>query len=334
MTDTALAHTIGSPLDALIVAWLQEKSGRSGSVRTAVYNNDTQQWRGAYPDTMSSFRATLAQHNLDLDGDPSAVALVAQQWADERSTESHTTERVAPTTFNQRLAIVSSFYDYVIKKGLTFVLETNPITRVQRRRVQRYSKATPIEPAEMRQRLAAIDRSTLLGKRDYALLAVGFATGQRANELAALTMGDVGVRDAVTLTFRRVKGGETVRKQLPPRTGRALLDYLTMLYGSSLQTCASEKPVWVSVTGHTPGQSLGYYGVRYVCKKYLGTTQVHTLRHSYAHGLLKSGAPINEIKQLLGHKSLATTGEYLEALDRAHSPYVARLEDLFLGEEE
>jgi integrase/recombinase XerC len=90
----------------------------------------------------------------------------------------------APSTHNQRLAILSSFYTFAERRGL--VAGGNPIRLVDRRPVQAYASAEPLSAAIVEQRVRAIDRTTLLGKRDYALLAVFLQTGGRLFEVAAL----------------------------------------------------------------------------------------------------------------------------------------------------
>src|SRR5205807_2011893 len=120
----------------------------------------------------------------------------------------------APTTYNQRLACVSSFYRYAHKQG---ILEHNPIERVERRRVQAYAGAKALTSEHVKQALTSIDRSTPAGARDYALLMVYLQTGRRLSEVANLELGDLEEQDGgssgggggkLQVTFRRCKGGK------------------------------------------------------------------------------------------------------------------------------
>lgn len=94
-------------LDQAILAWLDEK--RADSQRTAE----------AYELTLDDFRNTLRGAGLDLDSEPALVAPVAQDWARSSRREG---VRVAPTTFNQRRALVSSFYKYAITNEALLVI--------------------------------------------------------------------------------------------------------------------------------------------------------------------------------------------------------------------
>src|ERR671933_115200 len=123
MPDLVLGSA-ATPLDLALLAWLDAKSTRSGSKKTET----------AYTATMASFRAMLQQAGTDLDGDLTAISLLAQAWAGQGSP--------SPATFNQRLAIISSFYSFAMKQGF---LAGNPIARVERRRVEAYAGARPAQ---------------------------------------------------------------------------------------------------------------------------------------------------------------------------------------------
>src|SRR5882762_5386938 len=89
-------------LDQCIAAWLDAKKGRSGSEKTYT----------AYKDGLTEFRAMLTSTGRDLNADASIIAPLAQGWAQMSKRE---VETVSPSTYNQRLAILSSFYRYAIK---------------------------------------------------------------------------------------------------------------------------------------------------------------------------------------------------------------------------
>src|SRR5262245_36224876 len=172
-TYTPPAHYILS-LDGCVAAWLKNKSERTGSTKT----------KRAYGDTINGFRAMLQAAQpvpLDLDStDYRALRIAAEIYASGNG--------VSPATFNQRLAILSSFYTYAIKQE---VVDKNPIKLIDRRPVQEKDAALPMSDTEIAQALAAIDRRALEGLRDYALLSLAVTTGRRARELASLVWGDV-----------------------------------------------------------------------------------------------------------------------------------------------
>ena len=302
-------------LDALIAAWLAAKQGRSGSAATA----------RTYAADLASFRAALRSANLDLDADPRAIALALQAWADRGAP--------APATYNRRRAVISSFYAYAVRHGL---LSANPAERVERRVVDPYRTAPPAA-ATIRARLAAIDRTTPAGLRDYALLALTLATGRRLAEVAALRQGDLaddGVR--LTVTFARCKGGVTLRDALPAAVAQALRAWLAVRPGADDPpnppagggTGGFDAPIWTPL--RPPAlRPLSRRQVQNICRRRLGV-HFHALRHAFARTMDAVGAPVTATQHRLGHRSLATTTRYLAALRREDNPYGDQVAALLL----
>jgi len=304
------AHT-PSPIELAVAAWLDAKRKRTDSQRT----------EDAYRDTLASFRSRLQRVGLALDGNPRDIALLAQIWAGEGEGP------ISAATYNQRLAIVSSFYTFAHKASL---LEgANPLDRVERARVQAYAHATALTPSDVQAKLQGIDRSTLDGLRDYALLVVGMSTGRRANELAALRWKHVTTTPRVVLVWARTKGGKTMRDEVEPRVGRTLLAYLYAVYGNAIGQLAPNTPIWVSFSPRNRGEAISAQTIGHICERYLGTSKVHTLRHTFANSMLKAKADVRDIQQRLGHANLATTSIYLDALQSAENPYASAVADLF-----
>lgn len=304
----------GDRLALAIAAWLDAKRGRSGSERTA----------RAYEEALTAFRVALRDAGLDLDGDPRAVALALQAWCGRGDP--------AAATFNQRRSIVSSFYAFAIRRGL-LPHAANPADLVERRATAEYRAARALDPATVRERLAAIDRSAPAGARDYALLAVALSTGRRLVEIAGLRWRHVTVQgDRVTLDFPRTKGGKAMRDVLPPATARALLRWLHVQYGSELGTLDPDAPLWPALArapDGRPGDALKPRQLQNICRARLGT-HFHALRHTFARAMDAAGAPVEATRQRLGHSSLATTSRYLAALRSDVNPFGRKVEELLL----
>ncbi|MDQ2786962.1 MAG: site-specific integrase [Chloroflexota bacterium] len=199
--------------------------------------------------------------------------------------------------------------------------------------MQGYVGAIPLPYLEVKARLAAIDRSTLVGKRDYALLVVGLQTGRRLSELAGVRHGDMSFSgERLTIIWRRCKGGKVMTDTLPAAVSRAVGEYLHTLYGDAVlkEGVSPGAPVWVSCARNASrGRALGIQSIADICEKRLGTSKVHALRHTFARAMEDAGAKVSEIQARLGHDSLATTGRYLAALHRADNPHAERLVTLF-----
>jgi site-specific recombinase XerD len=308
MTDIILYNP---SLGLTISAWLDAKSKRSGSAKT----------KNTYRDTLLDFRAALQSTGLDLDADPDVVSLAAQAWAGRSKTEG---KELKPASYNQRLAVISSFYDYARKQRL--IKTDNPIERIERRKVQEYGSAVALDAAEVKRRLKAIDRTTAEGKRDYALIGVALATGRRVSELAAMKRGDLLLSDGrITVTFPRCKGNKQMADTLSAALSKALLDYI----GTDFAALPFEAPVWVSLSHRNAGKAVSGQTIADICERRLGVSKVHALRHTFAHEMESAGAKTSDIQARLGHESLATTGRYLSALKKADNPFADALSKAF-----
>ncbi|MCG8353676.1 MAG: tyrosine-type recombinase/integrase [Chloroflexales bacterium] len=293
-----------------VAAWLAEKAGLSASRET----------QRSYAATLLRFRQTLAGAGLDLDSEHQQVKLAAQAFAAHG--------RVKAVTHNKRLSVLSSFYTYSIEAGL--LDPPNPIDAVKRRRVQPYRASKALDIDAVRRKLAAIDRATLAGARDYALLGVGLLTGRRVSELAGLRWADVHQAEGglVRLIWQRTKGDETMIDRLPRNLSAALMGYLQRVYGAALADVPHSVAVWVSISPHNYGGPISAQAVADICQRHLGTSRVHQLRHTFARTMEQQGAKLSDIQQRLGHKNIATTSLYLQALGREDNPFAEEIEHL------
>ena len=298
-------------ISEVIADWLESKFKRSGSART----------REIYAATLTSFRASLP-YGIDLDADAPCIASLSEAWASEGVSRD-----VSATTFNHRLSVLSSFYRYATKQR---IVDTNPVDQIERRIGKKTQAARPLVAAQVKQGLQDIDRRSVEGLRDYALLGIALATGRRASELVALRYGDIQKRGTTcTLTWRRCKGNVEMRDVLSERMTSILYGYLHVLYGATLGILPAEAPIWVSLSDRNAGQAIGYKTLQRICKEHLGTSKVHTTRHTWAVTMHKKGASLAEIGRGLGHSNLKTTSDYLEEQLGYENAYASAIEDAF-----
>lgn len=316
-------------VEGIILAWLHSKKSHSQSEKTQV----------AYETTIYAFRGLLQENGYDLiwkEGDsvPSdfvpMIADFAQAFASLRSINSRRKGPVASATQSQRLAIISSFYGYAIKRR--HLLTSNPIDCVDRPSVDPYEQALAIEQEEIEARLRSIDKTTLQGARDLALLVVLLSTGRRVSEVASLYREHLSISgNLLTLSFEHCKGAKKMRDTLSLNVSRELRTWLTMFYQTSIEDIPLDAPLWVNLHHKSrKGESLGYYGVSGICQHYLGTSKVHTTRHTFAILMEMAGAKLTDIQQRLGHKNAATTGTYMNKLNQHKNIYAEKL-SAFLG---
>jgi site-specific recombinase XerD len=176
-------------------------------------------------------------------------------------------------------------------------------------------------PADTVERLlAGCDRRTAIGRRNYAILLVFARLGLRAGEVAALTLDDIDWRAGEV----KVRAGKTRRRErmpLPHDVGAAIAGYLWRGRPASSSRAAFLR----SCAPRTGLSSQGLcFVVRSMCER-VGVSGFgpHRLRHTLASELLRGGASLPEIAQVLRQRTLAATAIYAK-IDRAGLAVVAR----------
>lgn len=201
----------------------------------------------AYVDTINQFRGELRRMGHDLDSDVRTIAMVAQRFAS--FTRNPHKEQASKSTRNLRLAILSSFYEYALARYLLAPMDdqghiANPLKIVSREKVEPYQGIHWLEPEEAQSALNKIDRSTDMGKRDYALLVVLLNTGRRLKEVASLEWRHVRFKgQRITLTFEHCKRDKTMIDTLNVANSKVLLTWLHAYYGSDLASLDKHAPV-------------------------------------------------------------------------------------------
>jgi site-specific recombinase XerD len=166
-----------------------------------------------------------------------------------------------------------------------------------------------LPPGQVRRVLDHCDRRTATGRRDYAILLLLARLGLRAGEVVTLTLDDID-GEGGRLTFRS-KGGRWAELPLPADVGEALASYLQQ----GRPRCASRR---VFIRQCPP--RVGFANSVAICtivKDALARAGVnsprkgaHLFRHSLATGMLRQGASLAQIGELLRHQHPNTTTIY------------------------
>lgn len=213
-------------------------------------------------------------------------------------------------TKNHHLTILRAFLRYLVQEE---ELDSHPPDRVKRFKEEQ-RKVKVLRSEELERLLAAPDAATKEGKRDRAILELFFSTGLRLAELRALNRKDLnfqtreisvrGKRGKLRLVFLSDAAVEALQAYLDGR-----IDHLAPLFLNYHDRAATALP---------PGEEfrLSANAIYRIVKKYARQAGIvsdpspHTLRHSFATDLLRNGADLRSVQELLGHKDLSTTQIY------------------------
>jgi integrase/recombinase XerD len=292
--------------------------------------------RGVSPHTVASYRDSLTlllrfastyhgRSPAALDADhltADVVVAFLQHLEDVR--------HVCVTTRNVRLAAIHAFFRFFATQHPTQMEHAQRLLGVPFKRA-RPRPIEYLEHDEITQVLGAVDRSTAAGRRDYTLLATMFNTGARVQEILDVRATDLQLTKPFQVRLLG-KGRKARTCPLWPQTAQLLRTLCT----ERELDLRSEARVFANHRG-TP---LTRFGVRFILAKHLrraaSTCSVlerkrlhpHSLRHSTAVHLLRSGVDLPSIAHWLGHASVNTTNRYAtidlemkrKALAKAHPP--------------
>ncbi|SFV51766.1 Site-specific recombinase XerD [hydrothermal vent metagenome] len=192
-------------------------------------------------------------------------------------------------TLNRKLSSVNAFFDFCYKSQ--FKEEKTKL------RLSKIPKLLPkfLSYEAIQKGLSLIDRSTWIGLRDYALILFLYASGARISEALELSRNDI---EGEWLHIRHAKGD---KERIVP-----LAEVALEAIDSYLRESGFEKDyVWCNYRGGKLSRISAYK----ITQKYLGVSP-HVLRHSYATSLIRGGADLRVVQELLGHASLLTTQIY------------------------
>lgn len=177
-----------------------------------------------------------------------------------------------------------------------------------------------LDATQVAELLDSCDRRTVVGRRDLAILLLLVRLGMRRGEVAGLRLDDIDWRAGELLVCG--KGPRVEQLPLPADVGEALAAYLS----DGRPADAGTRAVFMRV--RAPRGAMTPMGITQVVvsaskRAGLGELTAHRLRHTAASELLRRGAPLVEIGQLLRHRTELTTTIYAK-IDRDRLRELAR----------
>jgi site-specific recombinase XerD len=275
--------------------------------------------RQASPHTISSYRDSFRQllsfAQQRLNQPPSRLTIeqidapLIVDFLDEL--EKH--RRLTPRSRNLRLTAIHSFFHYIAFELPTHAAQIQRVLAIPSKRFDR-PQVSFLSRTEVQALLAAPDRHTWSGRRDYAFILMAVQTGLRLSEMTGLKADDL-ILEAGAHARIIGKGRKERCIPLAKSTVGVLKAWL-----EDPQIAESEV-----VFPSARGKRLSVHGVQYLLNKHRlrasktcpslkhKRVTVHRLRHTMAMDLLQAGVDRSVIALWLGHESVETTQIYLEA---------------------
>ncbi len=269
-----------------------------------------------YQTNLNKFLLYLATQNLKI------IALTKKEIQDYQSYLYYQEYRGKPLSFatqGHRLTAVRMLCKYLISENLILA---DPAAAIELPKTPVKLPKTILTTREVKKILETIDTNTKMGIRDRSLIEILYTSGIRVSELINITLANLNLNQGY-LTVSKGKGGksrtiplgksscywikEYIQKARPKKVTSPILFY-TML--------TPPRPLTRGVVAEICSSRAKQAGI----KKHVTS---HTFRHSCATLMLKGGADIRYVQELLGHAFLRTTQVYtkvtIEDLKKMHT---------------
>ena len=240
------------------------------------------------------------------------------------------------TTTARKIAALKSFFNFLVQEE---AIEEDPTELLSSPRVGRNLPKFLTEEEMGRLLDQAAKEKAAEGRRDWAILELLYATGLRVSELVSLNVSEVNLHEGYVRCMG--KGSKERIAYMYPRAVQALQEYIQearplMLSPASRQSMADgreppngavdkstktspreEKALFINQRGDRLTRQWVWVILRNYAKKASLDMPItpHILRHSFATHLLRGGASLRHVQELLGHSSITTTQVYTHLTD-------------------
>ncbi|QTD37548.1 tyrosine recombinase XerD [Polaribacter batillariae] len=263
--------------------------------------------RGLSKNTIDSYTRDLKKLNLFLDENEIIVSPtkidgeIVKQFIYEVAT------KVNPRSQARIISGLRSFFDYLVFEDYRV---TNPTDLLETPKIGRKLPDTLSED-QVNELIAAIDLSHPQGERNRTILETIYCCGLRVGELIALKISDLFFEEG----FIRVSGKGSKERYIPihATTKRYISIYINQIRNQIKPQKGFEDTLFLNRRGKGLSRQMVFIIIKDLAEKTDLKKQIgpHTLRHSFATHLLRRGADLRSLQQMLGHESITTTEVYV-----------------------
>ena len=241
----------------------------------------------------------------------------------------------AATTIDAYMVPVRQFFKYLEDEGIYDNIAAGIHSP---RRYQGYRKSY-LQVDQVNKLLTSIGRSTLIGKRDYAIIQLMCTTGMRCVEVSRMDVDDIKPQKSGYMIELQGKGHINKDRyiHIPETIMLPIHNYLVERDDLS----KSNPPLFVNHSYCNKNGRFTQLSISKIIKKYLRAIDInsskitaHSLRHTAAINAIKAGAKVTDVQSMLGHRFSSSTDIYLRALEAEtaeEGTAIRLLDDLYKG---
>jgi len=287
--DDRIGHFLG---------FLSAEKGASDNT-IAAYKNDLSQFQG--------YLATIKLNGAAMDWGRVNKDVIVSYVQELKG------RRYAEASVARKVAAVKSFFQFLQAEG---VITGNPTESLESPRV---GKTLP-KPLTVQQVDELLEqpakRKTPEALRDHAMLELLYATGLRVTELVSLDLDNLSLEPGDARARCLGKGAKERSVPIHEQAYRSLASYLN----DGRAKLVKNKPE-PALFVNRRGDRLTRQGFWLILKQYAKDAGIpvpvtpHSLRHSFATHMLRGGAPLRDVQEMLGHANISTTQVYTQITD-------------------
>ena len=260
-----------------------------------------------YTKALRKFFSFLGEHNINR---PSREDIIA--YREELKATNH-----KPTTIQIYITATRLFFQWAEQERLY----PNVAAHIKGAKLDREHKKDYLTSRQVKAILGGIDRTSLQGKRDYAMIVLMITGGLRTIEVSRANIGDLRTIADNTVIFVQGKGRDekTEYVKLDGHIEGIIREYL-----KARGEANPEAPLFASTSNNNKGQRMTTRAISGIAKSHMveagynsATLTAHSLRHTAVTLSLLSGKPLEEVQQFARHANMSTTMIYNHALDKA-----------------
>mgnify|MGYP002606374883 CR=1 FL=1 len=282
----------------------------------------------ATPNTIRTYRGSLKQWFLYLRQNQivQPTAETVRQYRDYLQENGK-----KPTTVKNYIIAIKRFFAWTEEAGLY----PNVAKHIKSGHISKNFKRDYLTGSQARQILGHIDRSTLKGKRDYAMLVTMLTMGLRTIEVVRANIDDIRTKGNTTVLYVQGKGHEDKDDliRMPQHVESAIRDYLSVRKANDLS-----EPLFVSTSNHNSNGRMTTRSIRRIVKTAFIAAgfdsprlTAHSTRHTAATLSLLNGATLQQTQELLRHRNIGTTEIYAHNIDATTNPAATDVEEAIFG---
>ena len=263
--------------------------------------------RGFSQNTLHAYRNDLYQLEQYL------TKVNVKRWADVRSSQLmdyslsiRSDKGYRNTTAARKVASVKSFFNFLVAEK---IINDDPTENISSPKIGRSLPKCLSENEVTKLLDIAASQSSPEGKRDSAILELLYATGLRVSELIALNVNDVTTKDAYVRCVG--KGSRERIVYMYPRAMDAVKNYIENAR-CTLMKGKDQDALFLNNRGDRLTRQWVWVIIKNLAKqaKINKNLTPHILRHSFATHMLRGGATLRHVQELLGHSTISTTQVY------------------------